>query len=157
MSTLIAIDPGESTGVALFIGPRLVSVETTSSPHDEIRALLRTYIGATVVRETAPTVHRHNAECIEEVEQVIDTHATGPVYPVNPSQWKGHPFATLRGTDDPVNAHERDVVRLGRWFLAMRRHNALSIEPVEATPTLSEAERGRLEAELNEEHFEQPA
>lgn len=117
---LISIDPGPSTGIAEFEGSDVVATTTTQEPHDllrqRLRVLNREHPGLTVVCEQGPKI-RHYADACAEVEAIVRQEADA-IYWVRPSQWKPHPSAKLE-EDDPIQTrHERDAVKLGRYFIA---------------------------------------
>ncbi len=120
MKYLVAIDPGSSTGIAVFIGDTLQSVNTTQAPHDELRVLLRDLKfrhahDVVVVCEQGP-VNRLQADTCAAVEQIVEQEANTIEW-VRASQWKGTPTGTTEHSDVVTNRHERDAVCIGRWFL----------------------------------------
>lgn len=121
------IDPGEHTGVALFSDSLLVDTTTITDDEHLIR-LLRDARDedAGVIIEAAPAIPRHQPDATMHVHELVRAEA-GSIYYIQPSQWKGHPFATPRPEDiEKVSTqHERDAVAIGRWYLAMRRFNAI--------------------------------
>lgn len=123
MGALVVVDPGLSTGVAYFEGNLVVENFTTSAPHTQLESYLRAIKEQNgtleVLCEQGPTNHRRQADACVPVETIVKQEAD-VIHWVRPSDWKGHPAATLRASDRPATRHERDVLRMGRWFLATR-------------------------------------
>lgn len=133
---LISLDPGITTGVALFKYQDLQEVWTFKPPYDALRALLRRSVRAhgerlQVLVERGPTASRHNVREVAQVEQVI-REETLKLYWVFPSTWKPHPAAKLRDDDAALvlesrladSIHAKDAVRMGRYFLATGGHDS---------------------------------
>lgn len=118
---LIAVDPGQSTGVAEYADAELIHAWTFTNPGD-LRALLRnaarSHPAFDVVCERGPTDHRHMEAVCAEIEAVVRQESQR-IYWVLPSQWKNHP--TTRLTDGEIalidTRHERDAVSMGKYFI----------------------------------------
>lgn len=117
-AVLISIDPGLSTGVAVFRDGEFVRSYTSEAPHTTLRMEVGSLVWPDeVVCEKGPTNHRRQAAACEPVEAIVDR---SPVHVswIRPSSWKRTPDAVLLDTDTPRNIHERDAIRMGRWRLA---------------------------------------
>lgn len=124
VSHLVVIDPGLGTGMAYFRDGKAIWCITTSPPHTDLAKRLRkmqeTVPTLEVVCEQGPTNHRRQAEACAPVEHMVRDEAK-VLHWVRPSDWKKHPKAVVRPEDPmPRTRHERDVLRIGRWFLATR-------------------------------------
>lgn len=108
----IAVDPGHSTGVAIFEDGRILRTLTTTAPHDDLRDLIA---GCTVVCERGPK-NRKQADTCSDVEAIVNEVALDVVW-VRPSDWKGHP--ATRQADQSLPVHERDAASIGWWFIAL--------------------------------------
>jgi hypothetical protein len=108
----IAVDPGHSTGVAIFEGTSLLRTLTTTAPHAGLRDLIK---GCTVVCERGPK-NRKQADTCSDVEAIVNEVALDVVW-VRPSDWKGHPATRQAEASLPV--HERDAASIGYWFIAL--------------------------------------
>lgn len=118
MTLLVSIDPGLSTGVALFQNGQYLRSFTSYPPHDQLASLLGCLRkDDEVVAEKGPTNHRRQAAACEPVERLVH-EVVVPVSWVRPTQWKGTPSACLRTSDKPGTKHEKDAIRIGRWHLA---------------------------------------
>lgn len=109
------IDPGHTTGIAIFKDGQLKHVLSSESPHEALADIVR---GQEVVCERGPVNRDHNAETCVEVETIVKREADD-VHWVQPSEFKCHP--AFRTQPSEGNRHERDAIGLGRWFLAVRR------------------------------------
>ncbi len=120
----IVIDPGASTGVAVFEGEKLLSSFTSKPPFDELWLLLAEWAKSDVpinlVCEQPPANPRHQSETTDLHKQL----ELAGCHFVRPSEWKGHPQAKLLDGDTPGTIHERDVIRLGRYWLHKHRRDA---------------------------------
>lgn len=117
---LVAIDPGLDTGVAIFHDDDSCISFTTRAPHDRLRTFLERLDESTeVVCEKGPTNHRRQAAACAPVEAQV-SELPNTIHWVRPTDWKPHPRAVLLPSDEPGTKHERDVTRMGRWFLARR-------------------------------------
>ena len=119
MSVLVSIDPGLSTGVAVFVNGTFAYSFTSQPPHDDLR---RTLVGLRsnddVVCEKGPSIRRQ-AETCAPVEALV-TELVDNVQWVRPTAWKPDPKAEVQPGDSPGNKHERDAIRLGRYWLNHR-------------------------------------
>lgn len=114
----IAVDPGASTGVAIFRHSHLVVSFTTLPPYNELWTTLRRFgteagTKVSVVCERAPAQHRHNPESVSLQAQL----ELAECHLVSPSEWKGHPKARIREGDHPATKHEREAIGLGRYWI----------------------------------------
>lgn len=127
---LAVIDPGESTGVAVFTLRRLSPQLVTSALIDHFTVgqdeyglgMIRDKIREAdeVLAEEGP-LRRHSPRACIRVEQVIrDAAHEKPVHWIRPTEWKPHPAASLEPQDEPQTIHESDVIRMGRWFINTR-------------------------------------
>lgn len=121
MLSLIAIDPGLSTGVAQFGSKgELLSSFTSTPPNDRLRLFLQVVPDAVIVCEQGPSFSRRQQEACEPVEALV--RASPPdVHWIRPTTWKPSPAAKLLSSDNPSTKHEKDAIRLGRWFLEHRK------------------------------------
>lgn len=115
---LIVVDPGVSTGVAMFDDHGRAKSFTTRAPFDELRNLIQAHADANVVAEDAPETHRHHSQPHATVAGILTSEGRG-VFWIRPTSWKRHPQARLSGRDfdEAATEHERDAIRLGRWYL----------------------------------------
>lgn len=121
---MIAVDPGESTGVAVLDGEVVLATMTVSEPFGPLRNVLRDFFQFEVVCEQPPPNPPHNLDVMVRVLSVVQEEVSRVAY-VRPSQWKGHPAATLMESDTCRSIHEKDALRLARWYSYQRRHNVL--------------------------------
>jgi len=118
---LIAVDPGQSTGIAEYEDARLIRTWTLTDPSD-VRACLRRAARAhsayDVVCERGPSDHRHQEAVCAEIEAIVRQEAQR-IYWVLPSQWKGHPTTRLDNEELRLvgTRHERDAVSMGKYFI----------------------------------------
>lgn len=117
MPLLVSVDPGQSTGVAIFSNGHLVRSFTSVAPHTTLRRELHALADHDeVVCEKGPALRRQAATC-EPVEAIIREHALSRTSWVRPTEWKPNPEAVLLDSDTPGTKHERDAIRMGRWHL----------------------------------------
>jgi predicted RNase H-like nuclease (RuvC/YqgF family) len=116
-SVVIAFDPGVTTGIAI-VNARNKVLYTAAINERMVtfaaKRLRRKFKEAPVAIETGP-LWRTNSNLTRNIEQELRE-----VFPsatlVRPSQWKRHPAAKC--SEKLVTTHERDAVRLARWFIA---------------------------------------
>lgn len=122
---VLAIDPGNLTGVALVTEQDVVWAQTLPIPKHAIDLLstIKHYYKTPCVCEEAPSLHAHEQHVYGQVLEIVRGHPN--VTFLTPSQWKGHPSTRLSASDKAVcrTKHEREAAGLGRRFLAMRRSN----------------------------------
>lgn len=126
---LISIDPGVSTGVAVFKHTKLLETWTFEAPYDELRALLRRSLrehgeALHVVVEKGPEMRRHLNREVQLLEQLVREEVL-KLYWVRPSRWKPHPASRLPAEDVALigTVHTRDAARMGRYFLTTGGHD----------------------------------
>lgn len=124
MTVLVSIDPGLSTGVAVFVDGRLNHSFTSAPPHDRLRRTLSALRSEDeVVCEKGPAIRRQAATC-EPVEALVTELAPALAW-VRPTSWKPNPDAVVWPTDRPGTRHESDAIKLGRYWQEHRdRHVA---------------------------------
>lgn len=113
---LIAIDPGYSTGVAVFINERLIEVFTSTTPHARLRNALAMNNGE-VICEVGPLGRSDWAQ--KEVEDLVRLKRETCHFRLSwyrPSDWKPHPASRTHPREG--NRHERDAVGMGRYHIA---------------------------------------
>lgn len=119
VALLVSIDPGLSTGVAIFDNGKFVRSYTTHAPHDRLRLELQSLERPDEVAcERGPSNHRRQAQACEPVEAIVAESCSVDVVWIRPTEWKGTPDAILAPSDSPSNKHERDATRMARWKLA---------------------------------------
>ena len=119
---VIGVDPGVSCGVAILEDGDVLRTFTDEYPFPELRlALEEVPAGSTVVVEQGPSWGGHNTNLTQEAELVV-RESELPTSWVTPSQWKGTP-ASKTSVPRGISQHERDAVRLARWFMSTRRSN----------------------------------
>lgn len=120
---VLAIDPGNVTGVALVTEDAVVWAESYEVPREGHMVLgtIRGYENTPVVIEEAPTLHSHESHAYNQVLEIVRRHPN--VTYVRPSAWKGHPSSRLTASDKAAckSKHEREAVGLGRRFLNLER------------------------------------
>lgn len=120
---VLAIDPGNHTGVALVTENDVVWTESFEVPREGhgLLGTIRSYENTPCVCEEAPSLHAHEAHAYNQVLEIVRRHPD--VTYLTPSQWKGHPSSRLSADDKRAcrTKHEREAVALARRFLAMRR------------------------------------
>lgn len=122
MSVLVVIDPGMSTGVAVFVDGRLNHSFTTLAPHDRLRRTLSALRDEDeVVVEKGPAIRRQAATC--EPVEALATELAPNIQWVRPTAWKPDPHAITWPSDNPSTRHERDAIKLGRHWLARQERN----------------------------------
>jgi hypothetical protein len=123
VSHLLVIDPGLRTGLAFFKDGTPEWSLTSEPPHDLVTKMIEglqdAHTTLEVVCEEGPVNHRRQAQACEPVERIV-RHTAKIIHWVRPSEWKRHPSARIEDGDNPQSRHERDVLRIGRWFLATR-------------------------------------
>lgn len=113
----IVVDPGVSTGVAVFRHKSLVTSFTCQPPFDQLWRTIKRFaqqpgtVLSLVVEEPPASGHQMESTDLYKQLQLADCHS------VRPSEWKGHPAARLLQGDHPATKHERDVIQLGRYWL----------------------------------------
>jgi predicted RNase H-like nuclease (RuvC/YqgF family) len=117
---LLVFDPGASTGFAAFTtGGKILATATLSL--DELSDIVHLYQymhPAEVVIESSPK-WSHNSPVTRLAENfLVSAFPSASLIP--PSRWKSHPASHVK-LDRNMSIHERDAVRLGRWFLAKER------------------------------------
>lgn len=118
---LLAVDPGQTSGIAFFRDGVLLTAMSVTEDADGLERfleLLRIEWNTAVVESKPPT--RHNQEAGAEVVKLVEDFCTD-IHFVRPTQWKGHPASKLSPGDSTNNTHESDAVRMGRWWLATQR------------------------------------
>jgi hypothetical protein len=110
----VALDPGSTTGVAVFSDGGLVDTFSTVAPHEGLRERLDRLDPDDVVCERGPSLRRQPEACAPVERLVIELFGE-IVQWVQPSSWKNHPDARLMESQ-----HERDAARMGRYWLASR-------------------------------------
>jgi predicted RNase H-like nuclease (RuvC/YqgF family) len=120
---VIAFDPGVTTGVAVVDGNgniRYTAALDERLVKSKAKQLRHKHKNALVIIEVGP-IWRNDNPLTRTVESEIFS-----IFPeaelVTPNLWKRHPAAKC--TEKLTTTHERDAVRLGRWFLARRVTNA---------------------------------
>lgn len=126
MVSLLSLDLGVTTGWAVFESdiwyPSIhgtCSVEDFASQMDEIELI---WGRAEKIVLEKPIIVRGNLGNILEgllwiAHQVLREHEN--VVEVQPSEWKPHPIASSP-VKKGITVHERDAIRIGRWYLATR-------------------------------------
>ena len=113
---LLAIDPGITTGVALFDDESVIETYETSGEPYEVVALIAQEPAHEVVIERGPA-SRSN-EYMDELDGWLRS-----VFPdaswMYPGEWKGTPRAQQEVVGVPSH-HARDAVRMGREYLFQR-------------------------------------
>lgn len=115
----IVVDPGVATGAAVFRRSVLVTSFTCEPPFNLLWSTLKRYANepgtnVVIVVEAMPEVQRHRPETADLQKQL----ELAGCELVRPSEWKGHPAARLLQGDHPATKHERDAIRLGRYWIA---------------------------------------
>jgi len=116
---ILAFDPGMTTGVAVLDSKGNI-VSTVALDErlvvGKAKRLKRMYKDTAVVIETGP-LWRSDSTLTRTVEgELLSIFPDASLVP--PNRWKNHPAAKC--TEKLTTTHERDAVRLGRWFLARR-------------------------------------
>jgi predicted RNase H-like nuclease (RuvC/YqgF family) len=116
-SVVIAFDPGATTGIAVVNARNQVMYTAAVSERTislQAKRIRRKYKDAPVAIETGP-LWRSNSNLTRNVEQELRN-----IFPsaalIRPNQWKSHPAAECN--ERLHTTHERDAVRLARWFIA---------------------------------------
>jgi hypothetical protein len=115
---VLAFDPGVTTGFAIVSPKKIVRSEAIDAGLvlRFARRMKRKYKFATVVIEVGP-LWRNDSPLTRNVEMGLkELFPTAALVP--PNRWKSHPAATCPET--VKTQHERDAVRLARWFMAKR-------------------------------------
>jgi predicted RNase H-like nuclease (RuvC/YqgF family) len=119
--TLVAIDPGHTTGIAIFHDDELVHVLTSESPHEALGDIVR---DKEVVCEQGPVNRDHNADACVEVETIVKQESATTHW-VRPADWKCHPASRTEPKEG--NRHERDAIGMGRVFLVLRKRPGAAV------------------------------
>lgn len=112
---VLAFDPGAITGVAIVSDRRIIRAEAVDAGLvlRLARRLRRKYRSSPVVIEIGP-LWRSDSPLTRNVESELkNIFPTAELVP--PSRWKGHPAAQCR--EHFSTTHQRDAVRLARWYL----------------------------------------
>jgi hypothetical protein len=122
---IIAFDPGVTTGVAVLDSKG--NIINTMAVNERLvvgnaKRLRRKYHDVKVVIEQGP-LWRSDSQLTRTVEGELRNIFPDAVL-IPPNRWKGHPAAKC--TERMNTTHERDAVRLGRWFLARSNDNGES-------------------------------
>lgn len=123
--TLVAIDPGESTGLAIFFENGDVLTNTVS--HEELENALRPLIPLHPDRVVVELLPHKLSPLMRQIESIC-LSAFPYTTRVAPSVWK-----TVNGKDvttpktrlngERTTIHEKDAYRMGRYVLRFQ-HNA---------------------------------
>jgi hypothetical protein len=115
---VLAFDPGAVTGVAVVSAKKVIRTEALNAELvlQFARRMRRKYRGALVVIEEGPK-WRSDSPLTRNVEGELKKLFPDAAL-VPPNRWKGHPAAQCH--EQLATTHQRDAVRLARWFLAKR-------------------------------------
>lgn len=115
----IVIDPGGTTGIAVFHNSKCT--ETHSAEHSDgvLEDVLFRHMYYDLVVEQGPTNRAHYAEPCRKIEQKL-RHSGRRITWVLPAQWKPSPMATMARSPwvMPLTKHERDAIRIGNYYVA---------------------------------------
>ena len=92
-----------------------------SSFAEQLSALLKTYDPKHVVVEEPILIHGPLGATLRNVSEEFRRQVRRAVY-VRPSEWKPHPMSK-----EPLKVkspHERDAIRIGRWFVKIHLQGA---------------------------------
>lgn len=120
MQTVVAVDPGVTTGVAVlrsFKGQTRVERTFVSRyPHEGLGEQLLNVNADYIVAERGPSRRRQPEACLI-VEQILYELFPDRVEWVRPAEWKGHPRSALPPGVYPRTLHERDACGMGLFAL----------------------------------------
>lgn len=124
MST-IAIDPGVTTGVAVFDDDDLlVRTFACRDPYLELVQELTARHDATVILERPPTGKKHQPEATDRVIGLVTRYAPSSPTLIAPAAWKSHP-AGFRGRKrseaSQRTVHELDACGIGAYWIEVAR------------------------------------
>jgi hypothetical protein len=125
---ILAFDPGHTTGIAVLTDEHASVVRTWALGIEDAKVRIRTlahdHPDAVVVAEAPPEWGGNNRGGTQQVEEAIRTAFPDTVW-VNPGQWKGTPASRIEIPEWVRTVHEKDAVKLGRWFKSTKRRQGV--------------------------------
>lgn len=122
---ILVFDPGGTTGIALLDTSGAILRTEAYSPSEtlayarrmEVKCRKKSLDSFAVVIEKGPEWQQHSP--ITRSVEVKLREIFPDAHLVTPNRWKGHPASKCR--ERLGTRHEKDAVKLGRWFLSHSR------------------------------------
>lgn len=114
----IAVDPGETTGIAVFHNSRCIATFTDGPGDDVLSYALWKWADADLVVERGPRNRSLNSAACSKVEHKLASTKRRITW-ILPAEWKPSPMATLARAPwvTPTTRHERDAVKMGNYYI----------------------------------------